>query len=408
MTVRQEKKHGRFMINFWYRHADGHRERIRVIAQGTTRREAEVEERRIFKSLEDGTFRKKSEVKQEELEMPTVKEFSNTFVDDYAKVENKPSEVVSKQSMLRLYILPSLGEKRLDEVDTTSINGMKREMLASGLAPKTVKNAVAVVSRLMWYAVEVEHIEHAPRCRFPKCPQPDFDYFSFEEAELLLATARQKAPLWYAPIFLALRTGLRRGELFELRWGDVQLKGRSPHLRISRAVAKGIVGTPKNNKTRTVYLTPATVELLEQCKRKAREAEAKRAREEDAAGATTETQGVALAARRALGAQLVFGADDGSLISSNSSDWALRHICDLANLREVGWHVMRHTYASHLAMRGVSLQKIQEQLGHSTVQMTLRYAHLSPDSVSDAVAVLDQPTTPENGQQLGNGGLALV
>lgn len=377
------------MIDFAYRHADGHRERIRRAAQGTTRREAEAEERAIFRSLGDGTYRRKGEVAQNERVVPTVEEFSETFIDLYAKVENKPSEVASKRSVLRLYVLPSLGPKRLDEIDTLAIDKLKKGMLATGLAPKTVKNAIAVVSRMMWYAVEAGHIERAPRCRFPKCPQPDFDYFSFEEAELLLATARQKTPLWYAPIFLALRTGLRRGELFELRWGDVQLKGRSPHLRISRAVAKGIIGTPKNNKTRTVYLTPATVELLEQCKRKARDAEARKARENAATSDSPDTEGSTLAARRALGAQLVFAADGGSPISSNSTDWALRHVCELANLREVGWHVLRHTYASHLAMRGVPLKTIQEQLGHSTVQMTLRYAHLSPDSMSDAVAVLD-------------------
>jgi integrase len=57
----------------------------------------------------------------------------------------------------------------------------------------------------------------------------------------------------------------------------------------------------------------------------------------------------------------------GDEIRSNSSDWGLRYVCQLAGLRAFGWHVLRHTYASHLAMRGVSIQTIQEQLGHSGV-----------------------------------------
>ena len=64
--------------------------------------------------------------------------------------------------------------------------------------------------------------------------------------------------------------------------------------------------------------------------------------------------------------------------------------CKVAGLRAAGWHVLRHTFASHLAMRGVPLKVIQELLGHATIQMTMRYGHLSPDVSRDAVRLLDQ------------------
>jgi len=57
----------------------------------------------------------------------------------------------------------------------------------------------------------------------------------------------------------------------------------------------------------------------------------------------------------------------------------------------IGWHDLRHTYASHLAMRGVPLKVIQELMGHVTIEMTERYAHLSPDTRREAVGVLDRP-----------------
>ena len=56
-----------------------------------------------------------------------------------------------------------------------------------------------------------------------------------------------------------------------------------------------------------------------------------------------------------------------------------------AGLRRVGWHVLRHTFFSHLAMRGVPLIVIQKLMGHSTIQMTMRYAHLAPDAHCRAV-----------------------
>ena len=68
--------------------------------------------------------------------------------------------------------------------------------------------------------------------------------------------------------------------------------------------------------------------------------------------------------------------------------------CRNAGLRKVGWHTLRHTFASHLAMRSVPLVKIQKLMGHKTIEMTLRYAHLCPDTVREAVQVLDEPAPP--------------
>lgn len=70
--------------------------------------------------------------------------------------------------------------------------------------------------------------------------------------------------------------------------------------------------------------------------------------------------------------------------------YAIEHACRKAGLRQVGWHALRHTFASHLAMRGAPLKAIQELLGHATIQMTMRYAHLSPDVSREAVRLLDR------------------
>ncbi len=151
-----------------------------------------------------------------------------------------------------------------------------------------------------------------------------------------------------------------------LRWQDVDLvAGR---LNVRQNVVRGIIGTPKSGKPREV---PLSDEAL-----------------------------VALKKHRHLRGPLVFCDLDGRLHRTPKVRWELERACKKAGLHQVGWHVLRHSFASHLAMRGAPLKVIQELLGHATMQMTMRYAHLSPEIARDAVKLLDQDSTTWTGSRL--------
>lgn len=68
----------------------------------------------------------------------------------------------------------------------------------------------------------------------------------------------------------------------------------------------------------------------------------------------------------------------GNVLTARRLAWPLKRALKRAGLREIGWQVCRHTFASHLAMRGVPLKAIQELLGHASIVTTMRYAHLAP------------------------------
>ncbi len=82
---------------------------------------------------------------------------------------------------------------------------------------------------------------------------------------------------------------------------------------------------------------------------------------------------------RHLRGPLVFCNDDGSMLTKNKAKGPLRRARVRAGITALGWHDLRHTFASHLTMRGVPLKAVQELLGYATIEMTMRYAHLSPN-----------------------------
>lgn len=143
-------------------------------------------------------------------------------------------------------------------------------------------------------------------------------------------------------------------------------------LQVRRAVARGIVGTPMSNSARFVSLSPHTVRGLK--------------------------------AHRHLRGDLVFCKEDGSMLTKGECKHPLRRACKRAGLRRIGWHVLRHTFASHLAMRGKPMKLIQELLGYATMEMTTRYAHLAPAVHRDAVAALDGPSPFEANSEDASGG----
>jgi site-specific recombinase XerD len=101
---------------------------------------------------------------------------------------------------------------------------------------------------------------------------------------------------------------------------------------------------------------------------------------------------------------LVFCTAEGRMFNKNECKHPLWRACKRAGLREIGWHCLRHTFASHLVMRGAAMKVVQELLGHATIEMTNRYSHLSPEVPRHAVKLLDNlkgtvAERPDSGRQ---------
>lgn len=366
MTARRVGQ--KWRIDIKYKHPDGRLTRVRKVAVVQTKRGAQQEEQQIRLALLNGTYRREEEPKPKEI--PKFSDFAEECLRTYFASHNRPRTVREKQRTLARAILPALGKLRLDEIRPRIIEGYKAERLAKGLAAKTVNEEVAIVQKILRIAVEWEIVEACPRFTRLKQPPPETDFLDFSEADRLIAAALEDGDPWGPMVFVGIRTGLRRGELRGLRWEDVDLVRGRIVVRVA-ADDLGELHPPKNGRTREVELGDEVTAVLR--------------------------------SHRHLRGRFVFCNEDGSMITNRQCESPLVRICRRAGLRQVGWHSLRHTFASHLVMRGAPMKAVQELLGHATLQMTLRYAHLSPDVRRDVVRLLDRSTPATNqGQHGGN------
>jgi integrase len=157
-------------------------------------------------------------------------------------------------------------------------------------------------------------------------------------------------------VLLAGEAGLRRGEITALEWGDVDLKKRQ--LCVQRAVWQGHTEAPKGGRHRYVPLTQRLT--------------------------------AALQAGRHLRGPLVFCDRRGTALNEKIIGDHVDHAARAAKLKSRGIHILRHTFCSHLAMRGAPARAIQELAGHADLRTTQRYMHLSPAALESAIRLLER------------------
>ena len=342
------------IVDVDYEHPDGTRQRVRKVPPVQTRRGAEQYERDLRQALADGSYRREEEpADSQPPPVPVVTEFWKEFVSTYVEVNNKPSEIAQKKLIFKYHIDPVLGAIPLDEI-VTRIEPFKSVLRAKGLKAKTVNNILTVVSKMLRYAEERRVIPEAPRIRLLKIPPCEFDFLTFEEFETLLEGACEE-PDWYAAILVAGEAGLRRGEVIGLERRDIDFD--AGNIKVMRSIWRGHVVAPKSGRSRIVPMTDRVA--------------------------------AALKAVRHLRGPRVFCQMDGKPMTQGLTHWPLRRACKRAGLRMISWHVLRHTFCSHLAMRGAAPTAIQELAGHESFETTKRYLHLAPVMLRETVRLLE-------------------
>ena len=186
---------------------------------------------------------------------------------------------------------------------------------------------------------------------------PSMDFYDFEEYGKLIQAADTLGDAHRAFVLLAGDAGMRAGEIRGLHWSSVDLRHRL--ITVERSEYKGQFTTPKYDKIRVIPMTRRLASALDRIHDNKR--------------------------------GLVLSQGGGLPITRQTGRTWLDRALDHAELRRHGPHTLRHTFCSHLAMRGVAARVIQQLAGHSSLVTTQRYMHLAPGAVEAAIATLEAP-----------------
>ncbi len=298
---------------------------------------------------------------------PTYNEFAEKWFSTYVRNNNKPSEQKSKSVIIVSHLIPAFGHLRIDNITSLMVEEYKNKKLKLDLSPKTINNHLVVLSKSLKTAQEWVGMFNLPRIKFLKVPPQSFSFLTPIESNKLLASI--KGNMWRVMVLLALRTGLRLGELVALQWEDIDMKNRQ--ITVRRSAVRGVISAPKSNKHRYIPFSDEVHEALLSLNNKK---------------------------------DLVFSLNN-CLMNHETPRLNLIRICEDAGVKKIGWHNLRHTFASQLVAAGASLKAVQELLGHSDIRTTMRYSHLAPSTLVDTVRLLDsikKINVNNFGQQVGN------
>jgi integrase len=276
---------------------------------------------------------------------PLFKDFAKDYLE-WAKA-NKSSWISDRTALNHL--VPFFGSMRMHQISPFLIEKYKREKLKGTIAgrpvkPATVNRQLSILRRMYNIALKWGKVEFNPMTgvNFFREEVDTFRFLSLEEIDLMLEYASDHL----RPILIvALNTGMRRGEILNLRWEHIDFELKTITVRHT-----------KNKEFRIIPMNDRLTKTLDKIK--------------------------IMSTRKGY----VFCHDDGKPYGTVRTSFEnLRQKLKQIGVPHFRFHDLRHTFASHLVMSGADLVVVKELLGHKTLAMTMRYSHLSDEHKRNAL-----------------------
>ena len=265
----------------------------------------------------------------------------------------RPQDEISKY---KNHLQPRFEHVPLDKIKSLDLETLKHDLFSAGLSPATVKHALSLFGRVYNKMVTWDYYDGplpAANLKMPKVDNGRVRYLTTDEADKLMTALKDRSPFWWRIAMLSLHTGMRIGEVLDLTWTDVDFHGNVIYVRRGKTGSRMV----QMNEVASAVLKDAPIHP---------------------------------------DSDLVFPQRNGGPILTSTASHLFSFVVKELNLNPKGtptsqkvvFHTLRHTFASWLVMSGVPLYTVSNLLGHASLAMTYRYAHLAPDTQKEAVNLL--------------------
>ncbi len=312
----------------------------------------------------------------------TVQELYDAYMA--AKIHEVRATTYDKtRRNMERYVLPTLGDQRLDRLSAATLQNWKQKIASAGLSVTTQRNQYTELRTMLNFAVKMEYLPRNPLTSVGNFKDTDFTppkdklcYYTSDQFLLYIAAAREYAEqkntltAWGYFVFFAIAyyTGMRKGEINALKWSDIE----GDIINVRRSVTQKIKGEafvetpPKNKKSyRSLQMPQPLIAILDEHKARYQ--------------------------ANAEYSQNLRVCGGNKCLSDTSIENRNAQFAESAGLPHIRIHDFRHSHASILANEGINIQEIARRLGHTKIEQTWNtYAHLYPREEERAIRILDR------------------
>lgn len=353
-SVRQRKTHSKTAPQLYWegRITVGYDENGRQLQRTVTAKTKKLLEQKMMQVAEEvdtGAYIKAPSV--------TLEDFISTWLNDFC-LDLKESTRRNYRQTANKHIVKAIGAVELNKLRTEQIQRLYIQLLSGEppLSPKTIKNIHGLLHRVLHKAVQLRYIEHNPvdGCTIPKVPKPQIK--PMEKEEILYFLEEIKGDELEIFFFVALFTGMRRGELMGLTWDDVNFEKQQIRVHKQLTQYPGELQyqftTTKNGKERVIQAAQLVFDRLMLHKE-----QQNTLREKNPKGWKN--------------SNLVFTNDCGENMSIRTVEKHFKKHVKAIGRPDVRLHDLRHSYAILSILAGDDIKILQENLGHYSAAFTL-------------------------------------
>lgn len=295
----------------------------------------------------------------------TFREAAELYMRLYVEVHCKPTTTYGYRGYLDNHILPYFGDMKLIQITPISIQEFIRKKMGPTLSNSSVNKFKKLMNAIFNKMIDDGITVKNPVARIKSLKEiktKDVRSLSIKEVQALLTKTKQVYPDFYPLLFTAVYTGMRQGELLALTWDSINWQ--TSKIVVDKGYTHGRLGSTKTDRIRYVDMSSQLAKVLKEWK---------------------------LACPHSPH-DLVFPNSEGEYTDANNMlKRRFKPSLARAGISAIRFHDLRHTYASLLLAKNVSMKYIQHQLGHTTIKTTMDiYTHLLPEVSEQCVLALDE------------------